>query len=380
MVDLVENPDFILGKGGWTTWNLADRRRHSFHNLHLIARNGQSFRAPRIWPLVKDHVPDIAERPDVQSLTSVPAFSAMVVLRGNRVLYERYAPDFGPDRPHSIMSITKTMMNLVIGRLVAQGLVDLSARIDRYLPWIGPGYAGASLQEVLNMDVANAYSEDYSDPTSTVFAHEVAMGLRLAPQGEETPTTRSFLADIGLLPGAADTANPTGRCLYKSANTDVLGLVAEQVSGRPMRAFLTEIAEAAGIEGALHVTLDSAGFPAMNGGVCVTARDLARYGMIFAREGIGVDGRHVGDKAFLQATRAGGIPMPPPRERLRYSNQTNTDGDWIGHGGYGGQYMLVNPTTQTVCVYFSVVESESGYDLGLYPRIIRMQEAISRLS
>jgi hypothetical protein len=46
-----------------------------------------------------------------------------------------------------------------------------------------------------------------------------------------------------------------------------------------------------------------------------------------------VDGQAVGAAAFLQVTRQGGIPMPPPRDWLRYSNQTNTDGDGLGHGG-----------------------------------------------
>lgn len=376
---LFDNPDYVMGAGGRTGWNQSHRRRQAFHNLHVIGRYTFSCRAPQIWQLTPDYSPTIAERPDVQSLTGTPAFSAMVVLRDDRVLYERYAADFGPAQPHSIMSISKTTMNLIIGRLVAQGRIDPSATVATYLPWIGPGYAGAAVRQVLNMDVANAYTEDYADPASMVFHHETATGFRLPAPGVAEPTTKPFIASIGLAPGAQDTSNPTGLCLYKSANTDVLALIAEAVSGRPMQDFLIEIAEAAGLEGCLHVALDRAGFPGMNGGFCLTARDLARYGMIFARGGRGANGAEVGDPAFIAATRAGGIPMPKPRDWLRYSNQTNTDGDWIGHGGYGGQYMLVNPTTRTVCVYFSVFENESGYDAAFYARLIRMMETVSRL-
>ena len=36
--------------------------------------------------------------------------------------------------------------------------------------------------------------------------------------------------------------------------------------------------------------------------------------------------------AFLTDTLGRGIPMPAPRGHLRYSNQMNTNGRWLGHG------------------------------------------------
>ena len=68
----------------------------------------------------------------------------MIVVRGQQILHEAYAPDFGRGRPHSIQSITKTTMSLIMGRLIEDGLVDPSAKIRDYVPEIGTGYAGAS--------------------------------------------------------------------------------------------------------------------------------------------------------------------------------------------------------------------------------------------
>ena len=82
-------------------------------------------------------------------------------------------------------------------------------------------------------------------------------------------------------------------------------------------------------------------------------------------------------EAFLRATQAGGIAMPAPRGHLRYSNQTNTDGVWFGHGGYGGQYMVANPDTGRVAVFLSVLQDEDGYDSDYYPPIIAMLAALS---
>lgn len=368
---LLPNPDLQVGADHKPRWNSADGRRHGFHNLHRIARYVQSFRAGAVLALHRDTDVALAARPDVAQLTGLPFFSAMVVLRGDRVLFERYAPDFGPDQPHSIMSLSKTTMMLIIGRLVTEGRIDLAAPVDRYLPWVGPGYAKASVQDVLNMNVDNDYVEDYADPLCTAFLHEAATGLRLPGPGEAERTSKQFLATVGLAPGRFDTVNATGLCMYRSANTDILAAIAEAVGG-PLAARLADIADAAGLEGSLHVATDRSGFPCLNGGLCLTARDLARYGLLLARGGIGLAGQKVGSPAFLQATLAGGVAMPAPRGHLRYSNQTNTDGRWIGHGGYGGQYLVADPVTDTAAVFLSVLDNADGYLSSYYPPIISL--------
>jgi CubicO group peptidase (beta-lactamase class C family) len=368
---LQPNPDLTVGADHKPRWNSADGRRHGFHNLHRIARYVQSFRAADVLSLHRDTDVALAARPDVAQLTGLPFFSAMVVLRGDRVLFERYAPDFGPDQPHSIMSLSKTTMMLIIGRLVAEGRIDLAAPVGRYLPWVGPGYATASVQDVLNMNVDNDYVEDYADPLCTAFLHEAATGLRLPGPGQAERTSRQFLATVGLAPGRSDTVNAAGLCMYRSANTDILAAIAEAVGG-PLAARLADIADAAGLEGSLHVATDRSGFPCLNGGLCLTARDLARYGLLLARGGIGVAGQKVGSPAFLQATLTGGVAMPAPRGHLRYSNQTNTDGRWIGHGGYGGQYLVADPVTGTAAVFLSVLDNADGYLSSYYPPIISL--------
>lgn len=372
------NPDLAVGADARPRWNSAPHRRHGFHNLHRLTRYAQSFRAGQVLDLRLSADLSIAAREDVCRHVASPWFSAMVVTEGSRLLYERYAADFGPDQPHSIMSISKMSANLAIGRLWQDGLIDLAAPVKAYLPWIGPGFADATLQDVLNMNVRNGYDEDYHNPQAMVFAHEAATGMRLPEDPEDTNSR--FLARIGLAPGATDTRNPTGLCDYKSANTDVLAAVAEAVSGRSVSSWLADLADAAGVEAALHVAVDRAGFPLMNGGLCLTARDLARYGAVFARMGQGVDGKAIGSASFLRDTLAGGIPMPAPRGHLRYCNQTNTNGHWFGHGGYGGQYLVANPETGRVACFLSVLQDEDGYDSAYYPPIIAMLAGICAAS
>ena len=113
--------DLLVGEGGRPGWNQPDRRRRAFHNMHAVFRYSLGIRAPEVLRLGKVVDRRIGDLASVRRLTGTAYFSGMVAVRGGDVLFERYAPDFGPHQPHSVQSITKTTMNLVVGLLVEQG-------------------------------------------------------------------------------------------------------------------------------------------------------------------------------------------------------------------------------------------------------------------
>ena len=265
------NPDLVVGPDLREAWNTAERRRWGFHNLHRIARYGLHLRSRDVLRLARRIDRRIGDMEEVRRLTGTTFFSAMVVVRGATLVFEKYAPDFGPGRPHPIMSISKTAMNLVVGRLTEDGSMDLSGRVADHIPEIGSGYAEATLQDIMDMNVVNDYDEDYSNPMSAALVHESAMGWRLPPEGRPEETNREFLRSIE----SDDIVNRSGEPHYKSANTDVIGWIAERVSGRPLRDFFIDIVEAAGLEDTFHLSCDRAGVPNLNGGVCMSARPRA---------------------------------------------------------------------------------------------------------
>ncbi|MER9657858.1 beta-lactamase family protein [Mesorhizobium sp. M0152] len=367
----IPNPDLVVSPiDNNVHWNLANFRRQGYQNLHTIARYVTSLRSARFLPFKKDIDFTIGERPDVTRFLSVPHFSGFVVARDDRILYEAYAPDFGPDKPYSIQSITKTLLNIMLGRCVADGLLDLNKRVNDYLPEIGTGYAEATVRAVADMNVANDYSDDGNAPVAITWSTiEAAAGMRSPADHATGLTIRSLLCQVT----GDDVVNRTGHVIYKTANTELLGWIVERVSKRSLGSWLIEIVEAAGFEGSLHIACDCDGVPVLGGGASLSARDLARFGLLFARKGEGVDGLRVADSGFIEETRRDhGPPWPKPREGLYYSRQTTTNGTWIGHGGYGGQYLLANPDTGIAVVYMAVHENESGDSPGLYPPLINM--------
>ena len=370
------NQDLVAQPGEMEGWNSPQNRRASFHNLHRIVRYGFSVRAPDVLKLTSCTDERISQLDSVQKLCNANIFSAMVVLRGDQLIYEQYAPDFAPHQAHTIMSITKTMTHLIVGRCVEDGLIDLTAKVRDYLPGIGSGYAEATIQNVLDMNVVNDYSEDYSDPQTTALRHNISMGWRLPPGDTRLISNREFLCTIK----SNDLSNRSGEVNYKSASTDVLAWIAEHVSGQSLHDHFVHIAEAAGIEHTFHMSTDHTGIPNTNGGVCLSARDLARFGLIFTRQCQGINGERIGSRPFLDAARGCTGPVyPAPDNQIHYGNQLITNGRWIGHGGWGGQLLIVDPEAATVVVFFSVLENDSASDDNHKRAIVQMAEELIEL-
>ncbi|MER8401996.1 hypothetical protein [Mesorhizobium sp. M1348] len=81
---------------------------------------------------------------------------------------------------------------------------------------------------------------------------------------------------------------------------------------------------------------------------------------------------------FIEETRRNPGPVySKTRDWTRYSRQVNTDGTFLGHGGYGGQFMLANPDTGTVVVYFGVIENASASDPDFSAELAAQEAAVA---
>lgn len=370
----VPNADLSVDECGWPGWNQPSRRRAGFHGAHTLWRRVTMIRSRRTLVLRDDPDAAIADAVEMSGLTRHPAFSVLVVAEGDRILHEEHAEDFCTDRPHSIQSISKLHAHLIFGELASTGQVNLADPVSLYLPWIGTGYATSRLSDVLDMKVINDFTEDYDDPTSGCYAEEEALGWRLPAKPQAETTMRSFVASIK---GEGATVS-TGFADYKSANSDVLTLVAAAAGEKHPLQRLEAIADAAGYEGGCYISLSPDLLPALSGGVCLSARDLARFGLLLARRGTGDDNPGaVGDAEFTESSRTRQAPaLSPERDWVRYSNHLMTDGHWIGHSGYGGQFLMVDVSSGRVAAYLSVLENPSGYDGDYMTRVIRSLERI----
>jgi len=372
------NPNLVILRDNKPKWYLPETRRDGYRNLHKINRYGLLFRSDLVLKLTKNFNKDIGKKTSVKKMTNHKYFCSLLVGKNQEILYEKYASDFSKSQPQTIMSITKMFINLFIGELLEKKMIDLNNNISHYLPNIGTGYASAKIQDVLNMNIDNSYSEDYTDPYTSSYLHEFVIGWRLPKNLKDIETQDRYLNKIEAKKDK-DLFNNSEFSHYKSANTDVLGLLVEKISGKPLRDWLLSAVEAAGFEDALYMGTDRNYTPWIAGGGCLISRDFLRYGLLFSRKGHGVENRKVGSASFIDQTlkNKGTKYMELKKDKfLYYSNSTMKSGDWIGHSGLGGQFLAVNLKTGIVASYFSVIDTPSGTDEKYKADMINMLDEI----
>ena len=357
-----KNPELVTIKDNKALWNLPKTRRYGYRNLHKINRYGLFLRSDLVLKLKNNYKNTIYKNPLVKKMTKNKSFCSLIVGNKQNIYFEKYAKDFPKNQPQTIMSITKMFVNLFVGELLNNKSINLDKKVSYYLPKIGSGYANAKVQDVLNMNVINAYTEDYTKAYSSSFLHEPVGGWRLPKSGDTHLSQESYLNTIKSKKNK-NLKNKSNLAFYKSANTDVVGLIVEKISGKSLRHWMLRAVETAGFEDGLYIASDRYGMPWMSGGGCLITRDFLRMGLLFARKGKGVGNRKIGSATFLDRTlkNVGPKYMNLSKNKyLYYSNSTMVSGNVIGHSGYGGQFLAVNLKTGNVAAFFSVLETKSA--------------------
>jgi CubicO group peptidase (beta-lactamase class C family) len=289
---------------------------------------------------------------------------AYLVLQDGQLVTEWYGPLGAPDRTHALMSVSKSVVGCVAAVLIDRGELDPDAEITSYVPELaGSGFAGALVRHVYDMRSGVRFLEEYANPDSDI--RRLDEWVEWQP-GQGGP--RGLYRFLATLQAEA----PHGeRFLYRSAESDVLGWVCERAAGRPMATLISELIWAP--MGAEHDALllhDGLGTAVHDGGLCATARDVARFGQMLLNGGQVPDGtgssRRVVPPQWLR--RAWAVDADTRSAFAASPAEWAFPGGWYRHqfwfrpGAYGdvllglgiyGQMLYVSRRTGTVCVKFS---------------------------
>ena len=181
-----------------------------------------------------DRTPGASSASTVGDVLADTYTDAYLVLQDGALVTEWYGPLGAPDRPHALMSVTKSVVGCVAAVLIDRGLLDPDAEITSYVPELdGSGYAGALVRHVYDMRSGVRFLEEYANPDSDIRRLDEWVGW-YPGQGEPRGLHR-FLAKL-------QAEAPHGeRFLYRSAESDVLGWVCERAAGRPMVELISEL-------------------------------------------------------------------------------------------------------------------------------------------
>jgi CubicO group peptidase (beta-lactamase class C family) len=293
---------------------------------------------------------------------------AYLVLQDGELVTEWYGPLGAPDRLHALMSVSKSVVGCVAAVLIDRGQLDPDAEITSYVPELaGSGYAGALVRQVYDMRSGVRFGEEYANPDSDIRRLDDWVGWQESEEpGQGDP--RGLYRFLATLQAEA----PHGeRFLYRSAESDVLGWVCERAGGRPMAELLSELIWAPmGAERDASLLHDGLGVAVHDGGLCATARDVARFGQMLLDGGLVPDGgggtRRVVPPQWLR--RAWAVDADARSAFAASPAEWAFPGGWYRHqfwfrpGDYGdvllclgihGQMVHVSRRTNTVCVKFS---------------------------
>src|SRR5215470_10194534 len=207
---------------------------------------------------------------------------AIVILHGGRLVFERYANGMTAETPHILMSVSKSMLGLLAGVLVARGVLELECPVTVVVPEVADtAYEGATIRQLLDMRAGIAFDEDYLATSGVLVAYRKAAGWNPVSPGEAVSDLRSFYRQM------RDRVRPHGQTFhYVSPNTDLLGWVIERAARRRYADLMSDLIwKPMGATRSAYITVDRLGAPRCAGGMCTSARDLARVGRLVAQGG-----------------------------------------------------------------------------------------------
>jgi len=243
-----------------------------------------------------------------------------LVLKDGKVAYERYFNGMDERTLHLSQSMAKSVTGSVFGILVGRGLIDPALPVTTYLPELAAtGWAGASVQHVLDMTSGVRFSEEYTDPYSDIGQVDVATGWKPVPPGSD-PDFRWPSHMFELILGLKEQSRPHGAEFeYRSIETDVLAFIMERVTGKRLPQLVSEeIWQKLGADESACFTVDSTGYAVADGGFNATLRDYGRFGQLILDNGGGVV-----PAGWIEATRDGrhGADFNPSLPEGSYRNQ-----------------------------------------------------------
>jgi CubicO group peptidase (beta-lactamase class C family) len=281
---------------------------------------------------------------------------AFVVLRRGRIASEWYGDGMSATTPHIVFSVSKSICGTLGGILVDRGLLDPDDRVIDYIPELEQSvYAGCTIRHLLDMSVGIAFIEDYDDPRGDVVRYRHAAGWDPLPLGEPPIDLRSFLGQ----------QKPDGQkhgelFHYVSTNTDVLGWVYERACDQAYADILSEyLWTPLGAAHDAYITVDARNAMRAAGGVCVTPRDLARFGEMIRRRGV-ADGRQVVPGTWIDDINERGDPeawarwefadmFPQASYRSQWYRIDRSKGVLCAFGIHG-QWIYIHPEAELVIV------------------------------
>jgi len=297
---------------------------------------------------------------------------AVVVVHHGRVIAERYAPGIAIDTPLSGHSISKSVAHALIGVLVREGRLSLRQPVP-IAAWQQPGDPRASV--TIDDLLRNASGLPWDETSG----------------GFDAATRMWFLARdmAGFAEQAQLVAAPGTQWAYSNRGWLLLSRIIRDAAGgtpRDVQRFTQrELFAPLGMRH-VEVQVDATGTPVLSSQVFASARDWARFGLLYLHDGV-VDGRRILPEGWARA--AATPTLDAGYGAGFWLNNTATRNPWGGRWGlpgapadaffgrgYLGQFVVVVPSEDLVVVRLGVTHWPGGDIAGVGKLVGQVVQAL----
>ena len=276
---------------------------------------------------------------DVDAYMAGQRSAALLIVQGGKLRLERYGLGFDHSGRWTSFSVAKSLTSTLAGAALRDGAIrSMDDKVSDYIPQLkGSAYDEVSVRQLLTMTSGVQWNEDYADPQSDV----TRFNNHQPEQGVD-----ALVSYMRRLPRAA----PAGtRWLYSTGETNLVGILVSQATGKPLAQYLQEkIWQPVGMEHAATWILSKTGQEIS--GCCVQAapRDFARFGL-FILEGARVRGQSIVPDGWLAQATSKQADIGEPGNGYGYQWWTHDDGSFDARGIFG-QGIFIDPKRELVIV------------------------------
>jgi CubicO group peptidase (beta-lactamase class C family) len=291
----------------------------------------------------------------VEDYLEASGTTTFLVVRDDELLYEKYFNGYDKDSLQTSFSMAKSYASALVGIAIDEGYIkSVDEPITNYIPELlkkDERFKSITIRHLLTMSSGIKYEEGGD-----------------LPWGEEADDTKTYYAtnlrELAL--NCQIEGKPGEYFEYNNYNPLLVGMIVERATGMPVSRFLQEqLWKPVGMEADGSWSLDSkkSGFEKMESGVNARARDFARFGMLFAKEGRNWEGEQLISRSWVEeSTRADATTDPSLEYQYFWWVDTPGSKNHFSARGKYGQYIYVAPEKDLVIVRLGKEEGEQGYD------------------
>lgn len=280
--------------------------------------------------------------------------TGFLIAHGDTIIYEQYSKGLDTSLTHISWSMGKSYLSALFGIAIDEGLIkSVDDSITHYLPqYKNTAYEGVSIKNALQMSSGIHFIEEYKTMFSDFkrFKYSLAIGISIEDFAKTLSRDKT--------PGTYHQ--------YVSINTQILGMILRKVIKKPLTEYLQEkLWDPMGMEYDAQWLIDAGDSTKMEmalGGLNISLRDYAKFGLLFQNRGNWYGKQLISEKWINESLKCEEPHLKPgannPNSYCQYGYgyqwwiPEKPMGDFFAAGVYN-QYIYVYPEKQLTIVKLS---------------------------